>query len=432
MPSISARLLSGLLLALPAGPAPAAEPEPEPMHGHATPHRSRAIGFDEAVGASEQSPALQQLDAAIEHKRRDDGSLPRLSQNPQLQLMPGARLPPASEAGFELQATVSQGWNLGGYGRQRKQAARAETEVLAAEARALAMEHRLGAAEAWIRLYAAERALAIAGQEQATLEELVAVLERAQAEGVVTRVDVAEARTQVAGAEATVTALTGDVHDLGLLLARETGERTPSPLRTRGAPPDPPLPSEPELRQRFAALDDLPEVALRRLRARAALARAREATASRGTQLTTGASMQFESNRDVLLFGVVGATIPVFDRNQRDASTARTEARRHDAEAEFVGLELSARLQVALHDLHHTEEQVAALRDHTLPALDELVAARDLALELGEGTRAWLLRARRQRSEAERALAGAEAERTLARVQVWLYLQAIAAAEDRR
>ncbi|MCA9711362.1 MAG: TolC family protein, partial [Myxococcales bacterium] len=241
-----------------------------------------------------------------------------------------------------------------------------------------------------------------------------------------------EAQALAAEAQALVTALAGEVHDLGLVLGRETGERVSVPLRTRGPYPDPPLPPEAELRRRFDDLGALPEVALRRLRARAALARADESAAAGGTRLTTGLSVQRESNRDVLLYGVVGVTIPLVDRNQREQATARAEARRHEAEAELHEVELSARLQVALHDLHHTEQQMATLRDQTIPALDELVLARDLALEQGEGTRALLLQTRRRRHEAARALARAEGEWILARVQVWLYLEAFASAEGPR
>ncbi|MCA9707057.1 MAG: hypothetical protein KDK70_14480, partial [Myxococcales bacterium] len=147
MPMLSCSALLTLgLLATPPGPSgeptrPGRSTSTEVASGHLD-RRGPALEFDEAVGASAEAPALQRLDAAVEDKRRADAELPRLTQNPQLQVMPGGRLPPASDPGFELQTTLTQGWNLEGYGRERKKAARAETEVLAAEARALAMERR--------------------------------------------------------------------------------------------------------------------------------------------------------------------------------------------------------------------------------------------------------------------------------------------------
>ena len=70
------------------------------------------------------------------------------------------------------------------------------------------------------------------------------------------------------------------------------------------------------------------------------------------------------------------------------------------------------------------------LRDRTLPALDELIAANTAALELGEGTRAQLLFAQHRRNLAARELLAAEADHAWARVQIWLYLEALDAEAD--
>lgn len=404
---------------------------PEPARDHHDLHApaQQRMSFDESIGASEQSPIVLGLSEAAEQKHERDQAIPRQSQNPQVQLMPGGRVNAEADNGFELQATITQGWNLEGYGRARRAAAASETEVIASNARARALEQRFGAADAWIRLHGAERRLEMARQDLAVAEQLVATLELAREAGVVTRLDVAEAEAIAAEAEAALVELGGEVHDLGLALARETGVKTTSPLGTRGDYPNPTLPDDAEIRRRFAEVEQLPAVQLRRLQARAALAQAREAERENGTVLTAGASVQLESNNEVLLFGVVGASLGVIDRNQRGRASAHARAREAEAEAEQLAVELSASLGIALHELRHTRERVELLRDRSLPALDELIVAREAALEIGEGTRMLLLAAQHRRNVVARELVAAEADHAWARVEVWLYLEALEAAD---
>jgi cobalt-zinc-cadmium efflux system outer membrane protein len=410
----------------PEGPAPA--PAPGQRDVHAAPHRQ--MSFDESIGASAATPIVVGYDDALTDKRARDRKIPRLSQNPQVQVMPGVRVNAGANNGFELQTTITQGWNLAGYGKARRAAAAAETDVLEADVRARALEQRFGAADAWIRLHGAERRLEMAQADLALARQLVATVEAGLEGGVATQRDLAEAEALVAAVLAEVVNLGGEVHDLGLALARETGSKTVDPLATRGEYPNPTLPDEAELRRRFAAVDELPVVQQRRLQARAALADARAAKRASGTVLQSGVSVQLESTGETVLFGVVGASIPAVNRNQRSRATAHMQARKAEAEAEQLAVELSATLGIALHDLRHTRERVEMLRDQSLPALDKLIAAREAALELGEGTRALLLAAQHRRSLVARELAAAEADHVWARVQVWLYLEALEADEQ--
>jgi hypothetical protein len=238
---------------------------------------------------------------------------------------------------------------------------------------------------------------------------------------------VSEARTDAAELRALVTELQGLVHDLGLVLARETGADAEQPLRTRGDHPDPALPSDDELRRRFAAVDELPAVAVERLRARALRAVSVEEQASRGHQLYAGLAVQREATTDLMFFGVVGASF-AGDRGQRQRALAAAHARHAEGRSEQRALELRAALLTVLHDLHHAREQLEILRDQVLPTFEELEAAQTTAVELGEGTEPELLLARRRRITVARRLVEAEAELVWARVQAWLYLEAFAAA----
>jgi outer membrane protein TolC len=386
-----------------------------------------AIGFDEALGHSEGTPELRGLEAAVEVKRSLDRGIPRLVYGPQIMVMPGVRVMPEHNRGFELQATATQPWSLEGYGLKRRAAAKAETEVLEASTRAMALERRLAAAHAWIRLHAAEQQLALAGQELALARARVERLDAGRAAGVTTRAHVAEGRTDVAELRALVIELRGLVHDLGLALARETGADAQRPLRTRGEPPRVALPAEEELRQRFALVDELPAVAVERLRARALRAVAVEEQASRGHQMYAGVALQREATTDLMVFGVLGASF-AGDRGQRQRASAVAEARHAEGRAEQRGLELEAMLFTLLHDLHHAREQVEILEREVLPTFAELEAVQTATVDAGEGTEPELLLARRRRIAVARRLVEADAELEWARVQAWLYLEAFAAA----
>jgi cobalt-zinc-cadmium efflux system outer membrane protein len=413
-----------------AAPGSGAEPEaPAPPAAHRDHELGPTLSFDDSLGATPTTPMVRGLEQAGEDKRTLDAAIPKVMVGPEVQVLVGGRVVPEATQGFEIQVTATQSWSLGHYAGKRREAADAETDLIDARARATALDQQLAAAHAWIRLHAAERELALAERELTLTKELSATIELGRREGVSTRAELADARAREAEAEALVIDLVGHVHDLGLELGRETGADGRVPLRTKGEYPDPQLPSEDELRRRFDEVDSLPRVAVARLRARANHAQAAEAKAAKASWMNAGVSVQRESAGDLVLFGVIGAQVGI-DRGQRERGSALAAAREAEAEAESAVLELSATLTIALHDLHHTHERMVVLRDHSLPAHDELVVAREAALELGEGTLPSVLEARARRSAIARELSGAEADWVWARVEVWLYLEAFEQAEQ--
>jgi outer membrane protein TolC len=418
--------LTLLLLAPPTEGPPTEGPRAARDHHDDAQQQGPALSFDEAVGASEEAPRVRGFGEAATRKRDLDDDISMVPIGPELQVLAGGRVRPRENTGFEIQITATQSWSLDAYARKRKEAAKAETAVLEVEVRAKALEQQLAAAHAWVLLHAAERELELALAELAELHALGETLEQARAAGVGTRADVADARARAAAVEQRVGELRSDVHDLGLVLARETSGDTSQPARTSGEYPNPHLASEAHLRQVFAQVESLPQVARQRLRARAERARSLEVEAEKSTQLNAGGSFQRESGSDVVLFAVLGGRIST-SHGERERGSAAAAARMAEAEAEAEALALEAALTIALHDLHHTKEQVDILREHTLPAHVELVESRQQALRLGEGTRALVLEAQARRHAVERELAAAEARWVWARVEVWLYHQAFLA-----
>ncbi len=387
-----------------------------------------SIGFDDALNASADGPQLRGLVDASAIKSREDKGIPRLANAPQLTLMPGARVVPEGNRGFELQATATQAWNLEGYGKQRRATAAAEGAALDAETRALALQGRLAAARVWIQLHGAEREQALAQQQLELARERETMIEEAVAAGVGRSVDAAAAAADRAEALSSLTELDGIVHDLGLILARETSAAGDTPLTTSGEYPRPELPPTTELARRFADVQNLPAVVTRRLQARAMRAAATEGVSSRGRQLITGVSVQREATSDLSVFGVIGISL-AGDRGQRQYSSALAQARALEGEADQQVNDLQAVLSTAVHELHHASEREQILREHVVPSVNALVEARREALSLGEGTGSELLLAQARQIAAHRRLAEAEALTVWARVEAWLYLQALTTEE---
>lgn len=421
----AAWLASFLVLGLALGGPPATPEGPvPPTDAGDESDLASAISFDEALALGGGSRELEAVREALRGWERG-GAVSRIGQNPQLQVMPGGRLPGADAPGFELQVTATQGWYLQGYGRANVELAKASEDLLRSEVRARALESRLGAARAWIELRAAELSLAEARREQALARELVALAERAMEAGVGTRLDLANAQAVAAQAHLSMTELEGRAHDLGLHLAREVGEATREPKRTRGDYPRVDLPDTDRLVARLDAIDMLPEIFRHQLERRVALAEAAKARASARTQLSTGVSVQLESNRDLVIFGVLGASVPVFNRGRAQSLQAQRDADLARADTERSRIDAVTRLGIAVHELRHSEERVATLQERVLPALASQVERHEAALAHGASTRIELLRAQHQWRQARRELIAAEALHVWARVELWLYLEAL-------
>lgn len=420
----------GLALLLGLAQAPPSTFGPAMSDGAIGPRRpqpasERALAFDEAIALADQSPSLEGLREATTVKKSHDQSIPRLVYGPQITVMPGARVHPPANRGFELQATIVQPWNLGGYGNKRHETARSEAALLQARTRAEALEQQLAAARVWIELSSTQTRLLLAREQQTIATRQRTLLEDAVAAGVATSTDASIARADEGDAKAMVLALEGEVHELGLLLARETGRSAGEPLTARGDYPAPSLPDDAAIAAAFNAAGDAPMTVVHRLQARVARAQAAESIAANGIQLSTGASIQREGTSDLALFGVVGLTLPG-DRGQRQRASSFAAAREHEGRAEQAQLDLDATLAAVAHELVHAREQAHLLDDELVPTHERTVEVQREAVGLGEGTRTELLRAEGRLAAVRQRQAEARGRLAWAEVHTWLYLEALA------
>lgn len=382
-----------------------------------------ALTFAQALHRAGAAPGVSAAALSLQSQRALSARISRMTQNPQLTAQGGYRFLSEPERGAELQIYLQQGFNLSGYAGARRRAAQADDEALAGELQALRLSRELQAAQAWLSLWGATQALGEARRELELSAEFLRRVDRAAQTAVLTRVDVAEAQTYQAETQLAALALEGEVFDLGVELARVSGGG--GVARAAGPLPELPQPTEEEgakLLQRAAAL---PEPAALRLRALAEAARYTEHHASRGVNLQVGVGYLREAPAAMVALGTLGLALPLFDRGEREQALLAASRERQQGEAQEAALRARAEVTQVLHEVIHSGEILAQVRDHLVPASQETVRLREAALRVGETTVLELLLARRAAAQARGRLRRAESGHTLARARALLLTQAL-------
>ena len=387
---------------------------------------AHALTFDQALLAGAQLPAVQALQRAAALRARLDGDLPLQTGNPELNMAAGPSTPLPSTA---LQLSVVQTWNLADLGKLRRLAAQSERHVLGAELRLVLLEHRLAAAQAWLALWTAEKSLEVAEKELALAVALADSATRAVAKNVLSAGDAAEAKTFAVEAQLTVLHMDGERRHAVAQLARALGGDAAVLQTCEGPLPRPTLPAPNDWRISRGDVQALPQVALHRLQAAADQARALETAAQHGSELSVGGALQRDPQGSIAALAVVNVRWALFERGQRARAQALEQAERQQGQAETAALVVQVDLELARHEVEHTQRCEQALVDQLMPALQAQVAARELAMKRGVGLLPDVLRARRMRTEAERRMIQAQSERAWAEVKAWLLLAAQQAGE---
>jgi outer membrane protein TolC len=379
------------------------------------------ITFDEALGLAITAPAVTSAQRAVEVKREGDAHASSLPSNPLVLLQPAVA--PRDAAGRpEGQLSLSVPLNLSGLGGARREAAARETATLDAQARAEALSRRLDAARAWIDLWAAELAEKLSREELALATELAERTRRAAESAALTRADAADADAYLAEARLLALSVEGEVTDLGLALSHAVSRPVPEVLATVGQLPTPEVPEHDRWPALVAAAGALPAARALRLSAEAERARAVEARAARGLELSLGAMAQRDAQgRDVLL-ATVGFTLPFFERGAREAAPRAAEAVRLDGAALDASRAAATDLARALHEVEHSGEVLRALEAGLVPAALESARLREAALRAGDATILEVLVSRRTAVQARARAIRALASFAWARVRASLLL----------
>ncbi len=404
--------------------APQPPPKPDVQVTAAIPHAAgEPITFDQALGLAARAPAVAGYESAVAAQRKAADSVSSMVANPTLTVQPGAAKDPLTEDwAYMGEATLLQGWNLSGLPGNRQSAVRAEGDQLTAEARAAALSHRLGAAQAWTDLWAAQQSLADGLQEYELAREFSAKMARAAAAAAFTKAEAADAATYAAEAHVTALAAEGEVVDRGFQLAVAMGQPAERPLQAAGPLPAPPAPTRTSWPALLDAAEKLPAVASRNLAADASRAREAEARSAKGWLLGTGV----KGTRDYLgtwgAQAVLEVSFPLFDRGEREGAPEAAAAARARGDFEEQRAVAATELARALHEMEHTGEVLAAVETELLPAAEGNVRAREASLSAGDTTVLEVLVARRVWASARQKYTRAKAGHAWARVKVWMLL----------
>ncbi len=300
--------------------------------------------------------------------------------NPLLEAAAGPRFSSGTDdVSIALDVGLTQTVDLGGGLRARVDAARAGVEKAQADADASTRDIERVASKAFARALGAEKRLALAKQIEILSAENAETASRRRQAGDATLLELNVANGALARATSEVRAREAD-------RAAALGE-----LRfLLGLPPRAEIALQGELTEvkpRPAAggwLKRRPDV--RALEAELAVARAEErlADALAWPALTFGAQYQFEDRQVHTIQGVLGLTLPIFERSQGLAAEAAARARRIEAELEQRRAEATTEAVTAAEVYGHQRAAADAFAREGLGALEQNLTLGKKAFQAGE------------------------------------------------
>jgi len=366
------------------------------------------VGFDAALARVESSPELTGVTAALATRQGALPTLSRFTSNPQVTLEPGLRHENGA-LGADVRVGVSQAFNLGGLSAARRGLASEEAREAAVLRLSLLQQRRLEVARAWLDTWVAQQAARAAHDEQASAQQLLIRLARAVTTGAVTKVDVATARAFAAELAAVHLDWEGRRIEAGAALSTLLGF-------TELATAEGPLPQL-SLEALAVAPDALLEVRAADAALRAEAQRAEETKALWAPQLLVTVLGGHEAPR--LYFGAValGFTLPLLERGNRERSVHAATQQRLEGQRQQALQGSSVALQVAQHDLEHSQETFEVVHGTQWPAAEEAARLETLRYQQGETTLLELTLMRRQAFAAHLAALAAEASVVAARVR---------------
>jgi outer membrane protein TolC len=342
-----------------------------------------------------------------------DAAIGPLAHDPQLSTQPGHRFGknPTND-GLDGQVSISQRINLEGLARLRAEAARAERRTLAERTALLRREVRARAGARWLEAWALERVLVLRRALAEDAQTLLAQTARALELGAADRRSLALARAFAAESRLRAHETEGQLYEGRLALADALGEG--APVAASGELPDLEV-RPPEGPRLAAAAETSPEVRAARAATNAERERVRELSATGGWELVAGAQLGREPPGDIITWGLLGITIPVFDKNRREVARAEAAAAERATRADGT-LRAARRARYrAAHEVEHREETLRLVAGGLQPAREEALAASRRAFELGAEPLRRVIEARSALAEVEIEVVSARAALVAAR-----------------
>jgi outer membrane protein TolC len=393
--------------------------------GQATP---LAVTFEEALLRADQHPEVQAIVAAAKARDSIDGSLSALTHNPNFTVGPGWRFSTVNDDGLDFQVSFQLPFVLSDLADARKASAEAERAVLGAEQAAVLLERRLLSARSWFELKEREIELEGLSRAEALGQRTTALVERAAEAGLLTQVDLHEARAHTDEIVLERLDAEGRLFECSLHLAAALAEPPDRAMRTSGPLPRFELPTERD--QWVEKTAALPSTALLRERARAMASFSVEQESEAADTFSAGAQLQRESPTEGIAFLMFGWSPSWFNDGARHRAGAVERKVRAEEAAEREARENRRFLVELFHEIEHTQEIVEHLETVMVPSLRATHEGRARQLSLGETSLLAVLDAERRLLAGELRLVRAQTAAAWARARAFHVLSSVGIASN--
>jgi len=380
---------------------------PSPATAAASPTTELSLAELLAFAASDDAPLVQRTArrrgyAAAARK----AAAPRLRHNPTLEFGIGPRVGGSGDVDFDFVASLAQPVEVGGARKQRIDAASRLDERLAAEAQAIHWEIRRDLVLAYKSAVLGRERIQSADRMIQFADEMLLITQRRLTAGDTTAIDLRLAQADLAQARQSRLEAERDLQTARIRLAELAGLpiETP-PMVPPGLDPPTTVPSLAALMD--LAADNHPE--LQRQRAAVAEARAQVELSEReawpapvlGVQVAREGSAGSPANYIVL--GMVGWTLPLWQRNSGERGRARVDEEVASAEVSATTRTLQSRIARAHAELSSAAERLALYTSTVSPSLADSLALLRRGFEAGELSFVMVAAARDRFLVAERA-----------------------------
>jgi cobalt-zinc-cadmium efflux system outer membrane protein len=302
-----------------------------------------------------------------------------LRENPEIEGAAGRRRSEAGERWTDLEAGVTQMFEVGGKRAARIAVAEAATGSARSRAADAGRRAALEVAVRFLRALHARERLRIAEASAASLDATRRAIERRAQKGDVAALEVNLAASASVRARAQVIARQVDADELQAGVAAHLGLGAGDSLELVGTLDVGRAPAAEELLRRAAVR---PDVAALLGEERAGKAEERLGRAMRWPDLGVRGSYAREGDEQVLLGGIV-IRLPLFDRGQEARAAGRARSQRARAERRLLTSGIARDIRVGSERRARLEEAVKLLRDEAVPILEDSEKLLARSLETG-------------------------------------------------
>lgn len=382
----------------------------------------QTVSFDQALSLSQKTERAKAPRTQFQIRRKRDKDIRSNAGPLTITLMPGVTFSESPTSRFELQAAVTQSWNLSKLAQKQKDTARVEREHLEAQARLAALRGNLETARYWLELHTQQSIVAIIEAQQATERTREIQLNKAVESGVVTALRLDHQLVVLAELEQRKRQAESACYEASKRLARAMGQPLQGTIRTRGPAPTPPLPSPERLSNLPKHVGKLPQIMTSRLALQMSRARRVEHEAQSGAVGQFGAQLERAGSPGWTIFGVATISFPGQRQRARQRALDHAKIAQGESQIEIERRDLELDLELLLHEAEHVQESAEHLHKTLIPRLSAVVRRTDALVDAGESVQFFRYEAQRQLFSSQIEYQQIQGKKAWIQLQLWLFL----------